>query len=41
MQKSKLGTKENIVQKWEKRAKKYNEDVSKWIYGDELYEEVF
>jgi AbrB family looped-hinge helix DNA binding protein len=32
---------ENIVEKWALRAKKEKVDVSKWIMGDELYEEVF
>jgi len=31
----------NVVKKWEERAKKCAVDVSKWKYGDELYEEVF
>lgn len=33
---------ENIVKKWEERAKKYNAKVStEWIYGDKLYEEIY
>ena len=32
---------ENTLEKWEERAKKYNQKVSKWIYGDRLYEDVF
>ena len=32
---------ENLVKKWEERAKKYGGDTSKWIYGDRLYEEEF
>ncbi len=32
---------EDIVKKWEEYAKKHNIDISKWVYGDELYEEEF
>ena len=32
---------EDIVKKWEERAKKYNMKVSEWIYGYKLYEEIF
>lgn len=31
----------NIALEWEKRAKRINVDVSKWVCGDALYEEVF
>lgn len=32
---------EDLIQKWEERAKKHSLDVSKWIHGDKLYEDVF
>ncbi len=32
---------EDIAKKWEERAKQAKVDVSKWVYGDKLYEEVF
>ncbi len=32
---------EDIVKACEERAKKYNIDPKKLIYGDQLYEEVF
>lgn len=32
---------EDIVKKWAERAHRLNVDVSKWVYGDKLYEEVF
>ncbi len=32
---------EDIVKQCEEVAKKAKADVSKWIYGDKLYEEVF
>lgn len=32
---------EDIVQKWGERAKKNHQDVSKWLFGDKLYEEEF
>ena len=32
---------EDILQKWEQRARKHNQNTSKWIYGDKLYEDVF
>ncbi|MBI4141833.1 hypothetical protein HY484_02840 [Candidatus Woesearchaeota archaeon] len=31
----------DIAKRWEERAKKANTNVSKWVYGDALYEEVF
>ena len=31
----------DIAKKWEERAKKYGANVSKWVYGDKLYEEIF
>ncbi|MDP4012933.1 MAG: hypothetical protein Q8R00_05000 [Candidatus Nanoarchaeia archaeon] len=31
----------DIIQEMEERAKRANVDVSKWVMGDELYEEVF
>lgn len=31
----------DIVKECEERAKRANVDVSKWIYGDKLYEEIF
>lgn len=31
----------DIVKKWEDRARKAKVDVSKWVYGDAIYEEVF
>ena len=31
----------DIVKKWAAAAKKHNLDVSKLIYGDRLYEEIF
>ncbi len=31
----------DIVKKWAAEAKKHNLDVSKLIYGDRLYEEIF
>lgn len=33
--------KENLAGSWQERAKKHGGDVSKWIYGDRLYEEIF
>lgn len=33
--------KEDLAKGWEDRAKKHGGDVSKWIYGDRLYEEIF
>ncbi len=34
---------EDLVKKWEERAKKYGGNLKKmgWIYGDKLYEEEF
>ena len=32
---------EDIVKKWEERAKKHDYKVSEWTYGDKLYEEIF
>ncbi len=32
---------EDIVKIWEERAKHYNLDLKKLVYGDRLYEEVF
>ena len=32
---------EDVIKNWEKIAKESKVDVSKWIYGDRLYEEVF
>lgn len=32
---------DDIVKKWEEHAKKHRIDVSKWVYGDKLYEEEF
>lgn len=32
---------EDIVKRWEEFAKQHRVDVSKWTYGDKLYEEVF
>ena len=32
---------EDLAQKWAARAKMHGGDVSKWIYGDKLYEEIF
>lgn len=32
---------EELVKRMEERAKKHGGDVSKWIYGDMLYEEEF
>ena len=31
----------DIVKKWAENAKRTNADVSKWVLGDKLYEEVF
>ncbi len=31
----------NIAQKWRVLARKEKTDISKWVMGDELYEEVF
>ena len=30
-----------LVRRMEERAKKHGGDISKWIYGDRLYEEEF
>ena len=32
---------EDIIRKWEERARRLNIDVSKWVLGDMLYEEEF
>ena len=32
---------DDIVKNWEERAKKSKVNVSTWVYGDKLYEEVF
>lgn len=32
---------EDIVQKARERAKKHGGNVTNWVYGDRLYEEVF
>jgi len=34
-------TDDDIVKRWEEFAKRHRVDVSKWTYGDKLYEEVF
>ena len=31
----------DIIKKWEERARKDKVNVSKWIYGDKLYESEF
>lgn len=31
----------DLVAKWREHARKSNADVSKWVMGDQLYEEVF
>ena len=31
----------DVIKKTEERVKKYGADVSKWVYGDRLYEEEF
>ena len=31
----------DILQKWEERARRHNKNISKWVYGDKLYEGVF
>ncbi|MBI4181771.1 MAG: AbrB/MazE/SpoVT family DNA-binding domain-containing protein [Candidatus Aenigmarchaeota archaeon] len=35
--------KEDLAKAWEERAKKHGGDLKKmgWVYGDQLYEEVF
>jgi AbrB family looped-hinge helix DNA binding protein len=33
--------KEDLVETWRERANKHGDDVSQWIYGDHLYEEIF
>lgn len=37
----KAGEEIDVVKDCEERAKRTKVDVSKWIYGDKLYEEVF
>lgn len=32
---------EDLIRKWEERARRLNIDVSKWVLGDRLYEEEF
>ena len=32
---------EEIIRRWGERARQLNLDVSKWVYGDRLYEEGF
>jgi AbrB family looped-hinge helix DNA binding protein len=32
---------EDIIARWEERAKRMNIDVSKWTMGNDLYEEEF
>ena len=34
-------SREGIIKRWEKRARRLNIDVSKWVLGDRLYEEEF
>ncbi|MFH1917022.1 MAG: AbrB/MazE/SpoVT family DNA-binding domain-containing protein [Nanoarchaeota archaeon] len=36
-----IPAKEDIIDRMEQRAIKNKADVSKWVMGDELYEEVF
>jgi hypothetical protein len=34
-------THENIIERWARLAKEQKVDTSKWIMGDDLYEEAF